>query len=175
MNEEKTEEFTIKRNGEETWKKCQLLGMLLDTEEDLKRRKVLEMNVGNSMKETYFRDISIEAKIHSFNCYVGSVFLYNCEAWTLTKTLKNTIDSFRQRLLRIALPSAKWPDITTNDTVYAATRQIPWSQVITRRELEHVYMRTGVNSNRFEISLRDKISLRCEVTSLSAFTWLWAE
>ena len=107
MNEEKTEEFTIKRNGEETWKKCQLLGMLLDTEEDLKRRKVLEMNVGNSMKETYFRDISIEAKIHSFNCYVGSVFLYNCEAWTLTKTLKNTIDSFRQRLLRIALPSAK--------------------------------------------------------------------
>ena len=37
MNEEKTEEFTIKRNGEETWKKCKLLGTLLDTEEDVKR------------------------------------------------------------------------------------------------------------------------------------------
>ena len=33
-------------------------------------------------------------------------------------------------------------------------------------------MRPEVNSNRFEISLRDKISLRSEVTSLSAFTWL---
>ena len=36
MNEEKTEEFTIKRNGEETWKKCKLLGTLLDTEENVK-------------------------------------------------------------------------------------------------------------------------------------------
>ena len=36
MNKEKTEEFTIKRNGEETWKKCKVLGTLLDTEEDVK-------------------------------------------------------------------------------------------------------------------------------------------
>ena len=43
------------------------------------------------------------------------------------------------------------------------------------QHLEHIHMRPEVNSNRFEISLRDKISLRCEVTSLSAFTWLRAE
>ena len=36
MNEEKTEEFTIKRNREETWKKFKLLETLLDTEEDVK-------------------------------------------------------------------------------------------------------------------------------------------
>ena len=36
--------------------------------------------------------------------------------------------------------------------------------------LEHVYMRPEVNSNRFEISLRGKISLRCKVTSLFVFT-----
>ena len=36
--------------------------------------------------------------------------------------------------------------------------------------LEHVYMRPEVNSNRFEISLRDKTSLRYKVTSLLAFT-----
>ena len=36
--------------------------------------------------------------------------------------------------------------------------------------LEHVYMRPEVNSNRFDISLRGKIPLRCEVTSVSAFT-----
>ena len=59
MNEEKTKKFTIKRNGEETWKKCKLLGTLLDTQDDVKRRKVLAMNVVNSMKEIFFRDISI--------------------------------------------------------------------------------------------------------------------
>ena len=79
MNEEKTEEFTIKRNVEETWKKCKLLGTLLDTEGDVKRRKVLGMNVVNSMKEIFFGDISIEVKVRSFNCYVSSVFLHNCE------------------------------------------------------------------------------------------------
>ena len=41
------------------------------------------------------------------------------------------------------------------------------------KELEHVSMRP--ESNRFEISLPDKISLRCEITSLSAFTWLRVE
>ena len=102
MNEEKTEEFTIKRNREE-WKTCKLLGTLLDTEEDVKRRKVLAMNVMNSMKEIFFGDISIEVKVPSFNCYVSSVFSYNCKTWTLTKSLKNTADPFQRKLLRIAV------------------------------------------------------------------------
>ena len=38
-------------------------------------------------------------------------------------------------LLRNAVLNVKWSNIATNDTVYAVTRQIPWSQVITRREL----------------------------------------
>ena len=36
--------------------------------------------------------------------------------------------------------------------------------------LEHIYMRPGVNLNRFEILLQSKISLRCDVTS---FTSVW--
>ena len=40
--------------------------------------------------------------------------------------------------------------------------------------LEHVYMRTEENSNRFDISLQDKVSRRCKVTSLSTFTRLRA-
>ena len=111
------------------------MGTLLDTEEDVKQRKLLAMNVVNSMKEIFFGDISIEVKVCSFNCYVSSVFFYNCETWTLTKTLENTIDAFQRRLVRIAVLNVKWPNIATNDTVYVVTRQIPWSQVITRREL----------------------------------------
>ena len=55
MNEKKTEEFTIKRNGEETRKNCKLLRTLLDSEEDVKQKKVLAMNVVNSMKEILSR------------------------------------------------------------------------------------------------------------------------
>ena len=87
------------------------------------------------MNEIFFGDISIEVKVCFFNCYVSSVFLYNCETWTLTKTLENTIDSFQRRLLRIAVLNVKWLNIATSDTIYAVTRQILWSQVIARREL----------------------------------------
>ena len=93
------------------------------------------MNVVNLMKEIFFEDISILVIVRFFSCYVSSVFLYNCESWTLTKKLENTIDSFQRRLLRIAVLNFKWPNIATNETVYDVTRQIPWSQVITRREL----------------------------------------
>ena len=42
--------------------------------------------------------------------------------------------------------------------------------IISVKYYEHVYMRPEVNSKRFEISLWGKISLRCKVTSLLAFT-----
>ena len=135
MNEEKTEEFTIKRNKEEKWKKFKLLGTFLDTKENIKRRKVLAMNVVNLMKEILFGDISIKVKVHSVNCYVSILFLYNCEAWTLTKKLENIIDTFQQRLLRIVVLNVKWPKMATNDTIYPVTRQILCSQVTKRREV----------------------------------------
>ncbi len=35
VNKTKTEEFIVKRSGDDSWKKCKLLGSLLDTEEDI--------------------------------------------------------------------------------------------------------------------------------------------
>ena len=165
MNEEKIEEFTIKRNGEETWKKCKLFETLLDTEEDIKRRKILAMNVMNLMKEIFFEDMSIEVKVSSFNSYVSRVFSYNCDTWTLTKKLENTIDSFQRRLLRIAVLNVKWSNIANNDTDYAVTRQIPWSQVITRRELTwlvifFIFQMTPLLRLHFNIPLANKKAKR---------------
>ena len=91
------------------------------------------MNVVNLM-----RDISIEVKVRSFNCYVSSIFLYSCKTWTLKKILENTIDTFQQSLLRIAVLNIKRPNIATNGTVYAVTGHIPWSHVITRKELSRL-------------------------------------
>ena len=85
------------------------------------------MNVVNSM--------NIEVKVRSFSCYVGILFLYNCEAWTLTQKLENIIDTFQQRLLRIVVLNVKRPNMATNDIIYAVARQILWSQVTKRREV----------------------------------------
>ena len=41
INASKTEEYEIIRKGNEKWKKCKLLGSLLDTEKDIHRRKLL--------------------------------------------------------------------------------------------------------------------------------------
>ncbi len=41
VNETKTETYTVKRVGPDDWKKCKYLGSLLDSAEDIKRRKQL--------------------------------------------------------------------------------------------------------------------------------------
>ena len=55
-------------------------------------------------------------------------------------------------------------------------RKLHWNKSVTTKVcLEDVYMSPEVNLNRFEISLRGKISVRCQVTSLLAFTWVQAK
>ena len=52
INKAKTEEYLVKKNGPEDWKKCKILGSLIDTNEDIKRRKQL---TNNAMKKTHIR------------------------------------------------------------------------------------------------------------------------
>ena len=75
---------------------------------------------------------------------------------------------FRKELLKLGL---RWELLTFSRDLFSYHSL----QVQLWFKLEHVYMRPEVNSNRFDISLRGKVSLRCKVTSLSAFIWLWAE
>ena len=44
-----------------------------------------------------------------------SLFLYNSEIWTLTKTLENKNDAFQCRLLRKVI-HVKWPRTISNKT-----------------------------------------------------------
>ena len=50
VNKTKTEEYTIKQNGQTDWKRFKYLGSLLDTKEDIKRRKALEIATYNKLK-----------------------------------------------------------------------------------------------------------------------------
>ena len=77
INESKTEEYTIKRaNYDNPWRDCKVLGSLLDTQNDIKRRKVLAINVANKLKHLFLnKDVTINVKTKLFKSYITPIFL----------------------------------------------------------------------------------------------------
>ena len=135
INESKTEEYKIKKGGNEDWRKCKILGSLLDTNEDIKRRKQLSMNAVHKF-EYIFNDnkLSIGRKIRIFKACVESIFLFNSELWTITKTLEKKIDAFQRRLLRRAI-NVKWPKKISSKELYRKTQVRKWSDTIKTRRI----------------------------------------
>ena len=122
-------------NPHPDWKKCKLLGSLLDTESDIGRRKGLTLS---SLQAYQFifnsKRIGIDLKIRTFNVYSASIFLYNSELWTLTDTQEKEIDSFHRRLLRKVV-NIRWPKRISNEDLYKKVGVEKWSVTIKRRRL----------------------------------------
>ena len=53
INESKTEDYEIIRQGNEKWKNCKLLGSLLDTEKDINRRKILAIDAFKTLNQIF--------------------------------------------------------------------------------------------------------------------------
>ena len=137
INDTKTEEYDISRaNCDNAWKKCKLLGSLLDTECDIKRRKGLAVDAAKKFKYIFRnKKLTIKIKIRAFDTYVTSIFLYNSEIWTITDTCEKRIDSFHRRLLRSYVLNTKWPKVIKNEDVYKITNTEQWSSVIKKRRM----------------------------------------
>ena len=144
------------------WKTCELLGSLLDTEQDFTRRKFLTLNAMKKY-EHIFKSNHIEnsLKIRTFQMYIGSVFLYNTEIWAVNKTLNNKIDSFHRRILRYAI-NIKWPKKITNEELYRKMKCENWNKTIKRRRqnfLGHVMRlddNTPVRIHRSQLKYRGR-------------------
>jgi hypothetical protein len=135
VNDTKTEEFHIGRNTNPDWKKFKFLGSMLETEEDIKRRKAVTNNVFSKLKHIFTNHrITLTNKIRVFNLFVGSTFLYNSELWTATNKCNNDIDIFQRKLLRRIL-QIFYPSIISNDDLYKKTQTTPWSKRIRLRRL----------------------------------------
>ena len=136
VNAAKTEQYSISRaNQGNDWKKCKILGSLLDTEEDIKRRKILALGAIKNFKHVFQSSkIRQSVKIRVFNTYIRSIFLYNAEVWTLTKGLNECIDAFQRRLIRIVL-NVVWPKTLSNRDLYRRTKVTKWSKIIRRKRL----------------------------------------
>ena len=53
VNTTKTEKYEISRISDNSWKKCKLLGSLLDTKEDIKRRKRLAIDSMKTLENIF--------------------------------------------------------------------------------------------------------------------------
>ena len=135
VNLDKTEQYTVKRHGNENWKNCKYLGTMLDTETDLKRRKTLANLAFSKYKHLLTSNkLPIRTRLRLLNVYVKPVLLYNSELWTLTQTLTNDIDVFQRKCLRRTL-KIHWPYKITNEELYRRTLERPWSKDIKQNRL----------------------------------------
>ena len=84
LNKSKTDNYIIYRQNHH-WKKCKLLETLLNTAEDIKRRKILAINAAKNLWGFFKNDkLTISLKLKLINMYIEPTFLYNSETWTLT-------------------------------------------------------------------------------------------
>ena len=68
---------------------------------DIKRRKGLAVDAARKLQYIFRnKKLSIRTKMRTFDIYVGSIFQYNCETWTITINCEKTIDFFQRRLLQ---------------------------------------------------------------------------
>ena len=89
LNEHKTEEYTIHDatpiRGKDSWRKCKLLGRLLDTKEDIQRRKMITISTMKESSHVYnSKYLTLSQKIRHFRVFAECIFLYNSELWTTT-------------------------------------------------------------------------------------------
>ena len=132
VNDDKTEEFSINKDGDQSWRKCKFLGSLLGNNEDIQRRKQLACAAFQNKKESITSNkLSLEVRLRNFDAYVTPVFLYNCELWALTEAQAKTINTFQRRFLR-KIVRCKY---TPNSTLYKTCNAEPWTTTVQRRRL----------------------------------------
>ena len=68
------------------------------------------------------------------NALIESIFLYNCEVWTLTKQLEEKINIVQRQFLRRIL-NIKWYEHITNEEVYNIANCKKWSDKVKARRI----------------------------------------
>ena len=107
---------------------------MLDTGEDIKRRKILAITAARQLKIIFNnKKLTPETKMKAFRAYVEPIFLCNYKIWNISPSQAvKTTNAFQRRLLR----TLKWPDIVKNEDVYRKTAATEWSNIIRKERLK---------------------------------------
>ena len=104
------------------------------TEEDIVARIRKAQQAFATLRSVWkSRAISLNTKLRIFNCNIKSVLLYGSETWRLTKALLSEVQSFLNKRLRQIL-SIFWPNVITNEELWARTGQEHVETTIKRRK-----------------------------------------
>ncbi len=135
VNDTKIEGHEVEINEDKKWMLYKYLGSLLDSENDIKRRKTFALVAFNNLKHIFeSRRATLKVKMRLFNSHIQSIFLYNSELWTLTKNLENTVDVFQRNTLRKII-NIRWPDKIRNEDLYEKCGVNEWSKTVKERIL----------------------------------------
>lgn len=93
------------------------LGSYIDTQHDIQHRIGVAWAAANSLSKVWKAPLRRQTKIRVLRATVESVFLYGCESWALTATLKQKVHGTYTRLLRKAL-DVPWQQHMTNVELY---------------------------------------------------------
>ena len=77
-------------------------------------------------------NISQQTKLRIFKTNVLSTLLYGSESWKITQAIKNKLEVFQRKCLRSIL-RIFWPNVISNDDLYARTSFTPLTDVICKR------------------------------------------
>ena len=130
VNTSKTEITEVHKKKDE-WKKVRKLGSLLDTGNDVTRRKALAAAAHKDMFKIWVRNekISEHRLIRIYRALVEPILLYNCGSWALTKKEEESLDAFHRRQLRRTL-GIKWTEKVSTKELYDRTGCSPISNKI---------------------------------------------
>ena len=112
-----------------------LLGSMLDTDSDMKRRKMLSLEAMKHMEHHWRNNRNtIKTKLRIFNAYITPIALYNSHLWSMNASREGAIDAFQRRLLRHAI-NIRYPRRISNEALMNMTKETRWSQAIAYRRL----------------------------------------
>ena len=146
INDDKTEEYKIKytpipkkneiyNKKDWEWKKCKILGSLIDTTEDFRRRKSLALYNFQNLQDIWNNTkITIHLKHRIFNSLIKPIFMYNSEIWSPSKKMETQINQFHRRLLRYMI-NVKWPKKISTKDLRKKIKFEDWSKEISIRRL----------------------------------------
>ena len=121
MSYNQHESVTIKDNDgsilEEVGNFKYLGAWMHSTERDVKQRKAAAWRASSKLTKIWKSSLSRPLKLRLFAATVESVFLYGCEAWTITPKLAKEIDGCYTRMLRAVL-NVHWKQHITNKELY---------------------------------------------------------
>ena len=114
--------------GNEEWCKSKLLGSLMCSTEDIKRRCNLGNVAFSSFKKVWMNSkITLEKKLKIYEAQVVSVIMYNSSCWAAPKHVMEKLDVCHRKHLR-SIMNVRWPrSMISNDTLYTRCNTTPLS------------------------------------------------